>query len=178
MNGKYVVGGLGVIAILTLMLGLYFNTGATTPDQRFSRRRIGLPDEVMGPRLLSPDVANYARKSFTPIEADPATGLVRGSAVYQELDYGKDVHFEIFRVAENARAELRKLYEASPAAGDAAEKKYLTDSGLDYAYVVTDLPGGGKRYEFMWTNNKWILRAWTNQADADALLRFVNSYRF
>ena len=174
MRGKYVV-------LLVLLSGVVFGVAgmryAFDPSpvyERFDQRRDALPDDATGPRLLVEQINDFQRTDFEPLAPD-AGGVQRAHAVYKELGE-RPVELSVRQVDPQRGLDelkaIQKDYEKNP---NVSRLVFYPDAQTAYLYVVYAAEGRAV-YEFAWINHGWLLRAYTNQSDADTLLRFVNSY--
>lgn len=156
---------------LVFIYGSWFLSNQTPPDYRFDQRRDELPADVPGPRILREQVADFRRQSFVAVAPD-ALGIRRGSAVYSEFD-PRQVVLEVQQIAPEAgKGELTRRFNALLKAGRTI---IHLDAHTPYLFHAEN---GTMHSEFVWVNGGWLFRVFTAEADAEALLRFVNNYPY
>jgi hypothetical protein len=174
MSGK-------VVVVLVLLSGVIFGAAglryAFDPSpvyERFDQRRDVIPVDATGPYMLIDKVNDFTRVDFEPLAPD-AEGIQRGHATYAELGE-RPVELAVEKIDPahglDTLKAVQKAYENNT---NVSRLVTYPDAQTPYLYVVYAADGRAM-YEFVWINNGWLMRAYTNQSDAETLLRFANSY--
>jgi hypothetical protein len=181
MRGKIIVLAMLTSAAALLIYSLWFVGNHSPADQRFNMRRMALAADAPGAMALPPSVGEFTRTELAPGTLDSATAGRSGSAEY--IDYtNAPVRLEVTHIGSGAAGQA--LFADFAARAGAAEGEGRNISLRQYdesrppyglgIYSATTYT----YYEFAWRSGEWLLRASTRTAGVEALLRFVNSYRY
>jgi hypothetical protein len=172
MSGKITVIVLLGGGLLMMLFGVWFTSINTPIDLRFRLNRTPAPEET--DRLFPPSLANEYR--LVERRND-------GSAQYRDFD-GNIVTFSV--VDENAEesADVRlqnamaRSVESEELAG-AERTESRSHPEATYPYVVNTYTREGKSiYEYIWINGGRTFRVWSDQTNAESLLRFPTVYPY
>lgn len=174
MRGKFVVLLVLLSGVVFGLAGIRYAFDPSPVYDRFDQRRDALPVDATGPRLLVEKSGDFNRIAFEPLAPD-ADGIQRGHANYQEIG-DREVELSVQQIdPQRGLDELSAVQKSFENNINVSRLVSHTDSQTPYLYAVY-ADEGRATYEFVWINNGWLLRAYTNQADAETLLRFANSY--
>ena len=174
MRGKIVVFLVLLSGVVVGLAGLRYTSDPSPVYDRFDQRRDPLPADVTGPRLLVEKAGDFDRIDFEPLAPD-AQGIQRGHASYKELGES-EIELTVQQIDPQRGLEelstVQKTFE-----NDTNVSRLVTHSDAQTPYLYAVYAADGRAtYEFVWINNGWLMRASTNQADAEALVRFANAY--
>jgi hypothetical protein len=174
MRGKLVVLIVLMIGVAVGVAGLRYAYDPSPVWERFDQRRNPLTADTQGPALLVEQTNDFRRVAFTPLEAD-ALGVKRADATYSELGI-RPVRLTIEQIdATDEMTELRAIHRAFERDDNVSRLALYEQALTPYLYAVYARQGRAV-YEFVWVNDGWLFRAFTDESDAETLLRFVNSY--
>jgi hypothetical protein len=176
MRGKIIVLLVLLSGVATGLAGLRYAFNPSPVQQRFDQRREPLAGDAPGPQVLVEQTNDFRRTAFAPLAAD-SDGVQRASATYVELGV-RQVELRIEQVAPGqGLATLQTLQRRFERDANVSRLALFAGARTPYLYTVY-AQNGRAVYEFAWINGDWLFRAFTDQADDETLLRFVNAYPF
>jgi hypothetical protein len=174
MRGKLVVLLVLLSGVVVGLAGLRYTFDPSPVYDRFDQRRDPLPADATGPRLLVEKAGDFDRVEFEPVAPD-AQGIQHGRATYKELGEN-EVQLVVQQIDyQRGLDELSAVQKTFENDTNVSRLVPHADAQTPYLYAVYAADGRAT-YEFVWVNNGWLLRAYTNQSDAETLLRFANTY--
>jgi hypothetical protein len=184
---------------------LWFANNTSPVFERFNMRRMELPTDAPGSRILRQRAGDFERAALTVDTLEAQGGGRHGAAIYRDFE-GKAIQFEARLVGEGkAEAEIDTESRANAPTditGIPSLEALFADFGARAGVSgvnPSDLSGVAIRlfpearypygfgvyssptytyFEFIWLNNGWVLRASTREAGSESLLRFVNGYMY
>ncbi len=163
-------------AALLFAYSLWFINTHSPVEERFNQRRRPLAADTAGYYILRERAGDYLRTALTVDTLDATAGRRHGIAEY-------DVE------GKTVRLEVEFIPDATPTLDTVFSGFFERSGGTDTATVLKRFPEARTPYyfavfsgftytyyEFGWINGNWILRASTQDAGQEALLKFANGY--